>query len=50
MEDAFNMEDTYELDRLIAATPGSASIASIASFADSDTRHQEKVAMEEVKR
>ena len=29
MEDSFNKEDTYELDRLIAATPASASRPSI---------------------
>ena len=33
MEDAFNKEDTYELDRLIAATPGSASILDILTAA-----------------
>ena len=36
MEDAFNVEDTYELDRLIAATPGSASILDIIAASGED--------------
>ena len=36
MEDAFNKEDTYELDRLIAATPASASILDILTASGKD--------------
>ena len=36
MEDAFNKEDTYELDRLIQASPGSASILDILTASGKD--------------
>ena len=48
MEDSFNKEDTYELDRLISATPASASILDILTASGMDASAEAREAVGEV--
>ena len=44
MENTFGMEDTYELDRLIGASPASASVLDIIAASASKTAFLEEIA------